>query len=244
MPEWRAKLKGSGIDLRRAAHLFRTAHYHVIEERSDFYLVSPELLQVETGEADERAKDIVARMNAVMLLEDPGSEPVVVHGVQRTDQGPGAPCIVTMSPVVMTGRGALFAELTKAQSEEGEPSPSEAERWINAATRDPAVAKVLRFLSSRSTPSHLYKAYEVLREDMGGESELRLRRWATRDALSRFRFAIQDEQTSGEAARHAIPAAGAPRNQWTIERAEEFLRRLVRVWLNFKVAAQSPPSER
>ena len=109
------------------------------------------------------------------------------------------------------------------------------EGWVRLAQRDGNVAEALRIITSRElNPVNLYKLYEIVRDDVGNESAMIQRNWATRNQLSAFRRSMNHPAASGAGARHARMEEDPPTDPMSEDQARAFVRGLLRAWLTAK----------
>lgn len=113
----------------------------------------------------------------------------------------------------------------------------ERKRYARAVVHDSAARRALQFIGLRGNWLSLYKAYEVVEEDIGGKKNEARRKieengWATRTEQTRFRRTANGYDVIGDEARHGVQTEEPPRNPMTYNEARHFVRSLVRRWLN------------
>ena len=106
------------------------------------------------------------------------------------------------------------------------------------ARSDSAVAKALRLLSAADSNSWvgLYRIYEVVEADVGGESALKTCGWGSPADLKRFKHSANSVSVGGDAARHGKELTSPPNNPMSLEEAGSYVTYIVSAWLGSKGA--------
>lgn len=132
----------------------------------------------------------------------------------------------------MSGAGSL-------RDSDGRPKENDCDRnrqLRELASREPVVAD---FLGRHTNHAHdwagLYKLYEIVRNDVGGEHVLYAKRWITRDERSLFTNTADNSHAAGRAARHAASKTAPPAVPMSLGEAKLLVRRLGTAWLNEKL---------
>jgi len=81
----------------------------------------------------------------------------------------------------------------------------------------------------------LYKAYEVVREDVGGEKQIAGAGWAFQKDQGRFRHTANSYAALGDEARHGVQSEGTPSRLMSYPEAWDFIRKLIKRWLDERV---------
>lgn len=115
--------------------------------------------------------------------------------------------------------------------------------------RNGSVRQALSFLQEASWAS-LYKAYEIVRDAVGGDRKLRSLGWASGALISRFRHTCQSPAALGTSARHAVEPATPPSRPLEHAEARNLVATLVAKWIDgqlevgAKPEATDPPNTR
>ncbi len=130
-------------------------------------------------------------------------------------------------------RSRLTAKLAvgdQSSGEEAPQTPNEVAALVNLADQNEKVADALRFYA-RGDWVNLYKAWEVVRDAAGGETELIRKGWATKAQRRRFTGTAQSCRELGDAARHASEEYQPPKNPMSLDEARTFLRSVIEAWI-------------
>jgi len=76
----------------------------------------------------------------------------------------------------------------------------------------------------------VYKIYEIIRDQMGGDQRIVQAGWVTRAALSDFTGSVNNPNVMGEYARHGVSPCAAPRRPMSVPDAEQFTQGLLTRW--------------
>lgn len=236
MPKWLVRLKGAKFDLEDLPSLLRSPEHTVIEENGSYYFKSSDFDSF--GSADEvreRAIAIIKMLNGAVKLHIPSFRDVSEDGVTIIEEDGRRHHYVYLRGSI-TARSKISANLTVTTSNDTRqiaPLPSNVESWICLTKTDKAVADALHFFRDGTWVS-LYKACEVIREDVGNEEAIIRNGWATKGALGRFRQTAQSKAAVGDLARHAANRFKPPSQPMSIQEAESLLRGIILSWLSSK----------
>lgn len=97
----------------------------------------------------------------------------------------------------------------------------------------PELAKAMRLLSAPDAHSwvNLYRIYEVIEADIGGEHSLKTRGWGSSQDLKRFKHSANSVTVAGDAARHGKEQDQPPKNPMSIDEARAYTNYLIEAWL-------------
>jgi hypothetical protein len=209
----------------------------VIEEDGSYYLKSSDFDSL--GSADEvreRARAIIEMLNGAMKLYTPSFRGIYEAGVTLIEEDGRRRHYVYLEASI-TLRSKVSANPTVTTSNgarEIAPPLTNVESWISLAKTDKAVADALHFFRDNTWIS-LYKVYEIISEDVGGEEAIIRNGWATERRLNRFRQTAQSKAALGDLARHAASRFKPPSRPMTIQEAGSLLRGVILSWLSSKV---------
>jgi len=190
------------------------------------------------GSADEvreRAIAIIKMLNGTVKLHIPSFRDVSEDGVTIIEEDGRRHHYVYLRGSI-TARSKISANLTVTTSNDTRqiaPLPSNVESWICLTKTDKAVADALH-LFRENTWISLYKVYEIISEDVGGQQAITKNGWATKKRLSQFTQTAQSRAAIGDFARHAANKFKPPSQPMTIQEAESLLRGVILSWLSSK----------
>jgi hypothetical protein len=235
MTEWLVRLQGHEFDLEELSDRFTSADRNVTKDEDGYYyLRSSDFDQVSDPDAvRERAFRLIELMNGATKLYTGGSyRPVEFDVVTRVDDDGKRHHHITLSATV-EGRSLMTGKLIVGETGENIDvlrPPSGADSLVNLADQNAKVADALRFYA-RSDWFNLYKAWEVVRDAAGGESELIKKGWATKAQRRRFTGTAQSRAELGDEARHASVELQPPKNPMSLEEAQAFVRSVIEAWV-------------
>jgi hypothetical protein len=121
--------------------------------------------------------------------------------------------------------------------------PSYADQAVSIALTDATVAKVLRLYGrANQDRTNLYRIFEIIERDVGGEAKLIDKKWQTREAIRRFQHTANSVAASGDEARHGVDKGNhqPPRDPMTFAESHAVITRLVSSWVKLKQSAGTP----
>ena len=94
--------------------------------------------------------------------------------------------------------------------------------------------QALRLFAGQPSPGNLYRVFEVVRVDAGGEDRIVVNGWTTAKQITRFRRTMNSVSALGTDARHGVERTTPPADPMSIPEAQEFITRLLAKWLASK----------
>jgi hypothetical protein len=236
MLKWLVRLKGAKFDLEGLPSLLRSPEHTVIEENGSYYFKSSDFDSLGSAdEARERAIAIIEMLNGAVKLHIPSFRDVSEDGVTIIEEDGRRHHYVYLGGSI-TARSKISANLTVTTSNDTRqiaPLPSNVESWICLTKTDKAVADALHLFRENAWIS-LYKVYEIISEDVGGQQAITKNGWATKKRLSQFTQTAQSRAAIGDFARHAANKFKPPSPPMTIQEADSLLRGVILSWLSSK----------
>lgn len=235
MPVIKAVLTGHAIDLDTLMRLFPVGDTRVDRDGSNgYYLVfgaQSDLMNDGDGLRDTAA-EILRRINGATRVLDNVFRPVELSGT-FIDQEQRHRHVIVVDSVEM--RTSVSPVTVVQDCVPQSPPPYAGPGYVAAAEAHPDVDEVLTFMAMPGSDLswiELYKIFEIVRASVGNEYELDRQGLGTRSEITAFRVSANHPSISGEDARHARLNAGQPKRTMTLPEGREFIRRLVRGWLD------------
>lgn len=127
---------------------------------------------------------------------------------------------LTCAPTVIRADGAVEHPLPPA-SHNGES---------DVVLADANLRRALKYFSD-PTWANLYKAYEIVRTEAGGDQRIQELGWASGAILSRFRRTCQSPTSIGDDARHAVEPSDPPSRPLPRAEAKRLAAGLLECWV-------------
>lgn len=104
------------------------------------------------------------------------------------------------------------------------------------ALADSSVAKAMRLLASADHKSWvgMYRLYEVIEVDVGGEQALKKSGWGSACDLKRFKHSANSVKVAGDAARHGKEVSAPPMHPMSCDEAAAYVNHVLQSWLSLK----------
>lgn len=110
-------------------------------------------------------------------------------------------------------------------------------QWQNLLLEDENVATVCELMSHIPQGwNDLYRALEIIADDVGGNHKLTEYGWLTKDSLRRFRHTANSPASIGLEARHGVDQADPPATPMMHAEAAALLDTIVYQWLELKAS--------
>lgn len=218
IPGWSVVLLGNKADLQDLCTLFCSPDLNVIEKKGNYYLRSSDFnLLADVKIVRLHAIELLRRMKGITRMclgsfdsFDPIRVNTVIHGnedgtVKNWGFGIGIP--VNPRTRAVAGSG---------------------DSWIELAGRDEKADDALHhFAYDIPNWFDLYKVYEIIKKDVGGETKIVENGWASRSKIRLFSRSAQSE-------RHASGKFTPPKKAMSILEAESLIGTLLEHWLRSK----------
>ncbi|HEU0130298.1 MAG TPA: hypothetical protein VFQ85_04815 [Mycobacteriales bacterium] len=233
---WSAYLRGDADDLHALGDQFGSGDVVVEQHGDEWALTSPRWTRdVDLAVIRNEAGLLVRRLDGVGRMLDPDFGGVELVG--RYTDGTGTHLVITVDGIASRARvGTATIVVTDADGNvvpPPTPPPPVAPTYVRLAERNADVDEVLGVFAQ--SPSlgwvELYKVFEIVRADVGGDNRLSGSGLALPVEISAFRASACLPSVSGSAARHARASGGVPKRTMTIDEGRRFVRRLVAAWL-------------
>lgn len=229
MPKWTVTLTGEPRHLKTLARL----DVDVSEECHAFVLRRPELDALPDARAvRERAIQLVDVLNGLGWQTDSEFRSVGVGPIRGDD---GSHTIsVSLGEVLVMGEQVEF-RVTDATGKPIPPPPPPGlyAKAVGLALRDDAVRQALHFLAPPVHVGNLWKAFEVIREEVS-EEEMAKGQWTTGTEIRRFRHTVNSPGALRDDARHGVEQSSPPSNPMSLPECQDFVKRLLMKWLDSK----------
>jgi len=236
MPKWLVRLKGERFDLEDFPKLLRSPEVRVVEESGSFYLESSEFNSLTLAEeVSERGRALIKLINGVSKFNRNNFLGISEDGITRVEDDGKRHNYVFLEGAV-TIRTKVSAQLTAIAADGSEKvaiQPSTLESLLEVAQKHNVVADALSFYRDDTWIS-LYKAYEIIRDDVGGKHQIIKNGWSVNSDINRFKQTAQSRAALGDSARHASKKYKPPAQPTTLLEARALIKAILSRWVSSK----------
>ncbi|MBE0415062.1 MAG: hypothetical protein IBX36_00770 [Dehalococcoidia bacterium] len=236
MAKWLVRLKGEKFDLEDLPRLLHSPELAVSEENGFYYLQSSEFESLTSSdEVRKRGIDLIDKLNGAAKLYRGNFQDVSEDGITHVEDDGRCHRYVYLEGTV-TGRGKLRANATVISpdgTEKKVDQPTNLETWIGIANKYKPVADALHFFRQHSWVN-LYKVYEIIRDDVGGENAIIAQHRVSKGKLKRFKQTAQSRAALGDYARHASKKYKPPAQLMSLSEAKSMIKDILINWMQTK----------
>jgi len=206
-----------------------------VKDADNFFLESGELQDannVNVDEVREIAPRVLEVINGAARASITGFRPVDMGGVsQIDDEGQRHHCVLVQDSITVRSRVKAAAVVIRSDGsvhEKQQEKPDRIEPTFSLAERNTNVADALRIFGKGDLSwFDLYKIFEIIRDDLGGQKNLLDAEFVLKKDLSRFRQTAQHPEAIGDKARHARIGAEVPKDPMAIVEASLLISALL-----------------
>ena len=220
--EWSFDLVGEKSDINALKRWAPLAGCEIVEEQGRSILKWKPLQELDDViEARSTASDIVAVLNGLLRTETRISRPVRLPGSGYQVRPDGSRAVHIAGSVA---RVMLLDAL-----------PDWAAKHYAAAEHDSNVRDALIAYGGEPSWQKLRHVFEIIRQDVGGEAEIKRLEWATRTEIKQFSVNANDKRLSGPEAIHGRRFNDDPGvAKMTLDDGLLFVGRLLNRWIENK----------
>jgi len=238
LAEWRVHVQGDQLHLETLRETLANYDPSIIREGNDYYLISKEWNQLDDARTiHNRAEEFVRLVENAHYLHSRDIAPLTIGAVVRIDDDGRQHHVliaahgtlnVNLQPVRLRATGTTTAPDKELSQETAE---HQLIRFLRAAQKKSDVRDAQRFYR-KGDWNGLYKAYELVRDDVNGEKQILSRKWILRTELKRFTQMAQSRAGLGDDARHASKKYTRPAKPMSLLEAKEIIGKLLRSWID------------
>ncbi|MCQ9179833.1 hypothetical protein KMT30_12520 [Streptomyces sp. IBSBF 2953] len=226
----KAFLKGDPIDLEAIAYVFSEGDPCVSGDHEGFYVTSAAFDGLTSGpDFHAAASSLLLRINGVARALDGNFRPVRLVGSFADESGLTH---VVATPDTAEGRAYAMPPTVQGEAEPPRLAPR-GPAYFDLAESQPDVADAQAILGKPLASLgwvDLYKLYEIVRHNVGGEQALENKRWVDKKDLSSFRISANHQSLSGEDARHARMNTAPPSYSIGLDEGRALISRIMVAW--------------
>lgn len=231
----KAWIDGHAFDLETLAELFREGEPMVDQEDGQYYLTSVAFdgLFLDGSQLNEAATSILRRANGIARAINSGYRPVTLAG-RFTDETGATSVVLAIDSIEVRSKAYVATVVVDGQGHPQPLPPPPGPEYFAKIASNPAIGEALHILGKPDAALDwydLYKLYEIVRDDVGGESDLKAKGWAPWSEIKTFTESANRREISGDDARHARLSGAPSGRSMTIGDGRELVRRLIASWL-------------
>jgi hypothetical protein len=246
MKLWQVQLQGDVRDLKFLAEVFATGPRKVLcDDKGSGYLYESESFHSCSNlqEVEQLAESELAVLSGILKLERKARGSFKHGAIFRLNPTGGRDVFVSIheSIEVQVELGDVTVVLTDAAGKiiaQTAPPPPRSAVLLQLAIESAAVEKVLRLLSAPDAKTWvgLFRIFEVIEDDVGGNHMLKKQGWGSSDDMRRFKHSANSVQVGGDNSRHGKEPMVPPKNPMALSEAEAYIKYIVQAWLESKRA--------
>lgn len=228
---------GDGVDLDFAVEALKSGPICIVKVDKEYWLKAPRLDVIDDPEMMyNAAEQLISQVNQSLLLLDSGQGLLTVNAVKWLDDngkevGIGRADIACRVRI----RGCASVNIVQADDSKVPPELSLSQKCLALIGTDAALARAMRFWSQfEHNGTTLYKIYEIICSDVGGDDAVAAAGWTTKVKQSAFRVSVNSANIIGDQARHAGSTSSTPAHTMTLADANGYIRALLSQWIEGK----------
>jgi hypothetical protein len=234
MAEWRAHIQGEQFDLQELRESLAGHDPNIIVDGPNFYVTSTEWNQLEAAEVLQRAKELIQRLEDVAHLYSADTTPLKIGGLVRIDEEGRKHHILIAEAgayAISGSRARAIATVSGAKATVEVKQEHQIIRHLRLSRERPDVRDALTFFRQGDW-FNLYKAYELVGDDVGGKTGIASKKFISADDLRRFTGTAQSREQLGDSARHASKQYNGAEPPMSPQEARDTIRTLLRKWID------------
>ena len=237
--EWRVQLSGDESDLEELSKSLNSDSTRIFKDKGSYVLCSSAFHgMMEAQVIKDKAENILSYINGCSRLIEDFQQPIIISGIQSLSENGRRNQYIFPESVAIEVRMGRPTVSVNGKVEESY-TYEELSNYIPLAIQDQNVALVLYYLSTESNEiATLYKIYEIIDDDVGGERSIQNNGWTSRNQLERFRRTANSPDAIKDNARHGVQKYSPPKNPMSLDEARYLILHLVRCWLDSKIMAK------
>jgi hypothetical protein len=236
MPEWRARVEGTKIDL--LAGLGEAGVWSIVTEGQEYYLTSPVFAALDDFSAVRAAvNDLLERINQAAFLHLQTRHRLTVHSFERIDKdGTKHRFFEATGTAAGEASAGAVGGVIDAEGRTVAPPPSASPVALTSKllSQNPEVAAAVRlFVTKYDDWTQLCNVIAMVRNAIHGEIP---EAWAPSKSIELLEWTAQGQSTAGNTARHVIPPGKIPPPRpMELAEAQEIIRRILVQWTRSQV---------
>jgi hypothetical protein len=236
--KWQIEIIGENNDLEELSKSLNVPQLTLEKAEGKYYLTSSDFAGVNNAEEImEKSKNILRLVNGSAYLTLGMRRPLETSHIVKTMDDGSRQIFMYFSDGIRVGDKFEIVVNGKAvQFREANVIPG----WVHIAENDKSVTSVLRLYGlGKQDWVNLYRIFEIIKTDSGGEAEIIKEGWATNSTMNRFTHTANSPSILGDEARHGAEQTAPPKHPMTFDEAKSFVESITHYWLNTKTNIQN-----
>jgi hypothetical protein len=233
MKRYLAKVEGQAIDLDKLRILLENSNSSIVYKDGQYYISLNESSEYSNAsDVYIYCRLLLQKLNKVAAFCIDSYSPVNLGGCVIELEDDRESVSIFVSPAKATFY-ALPPKIFIGGQEVGESKESKVDNLLEVAKQFKPIDDALHFFSE-PTWINMYKVYEVISDDLGGEHKLKNVNWVDKSDIDRFTGTAQSRQLIGDDARHAKAKYIGPNKPMNIQEAKILIKTLMNAWIDSK----------
>jgi hypothetical protein len=241
-PTWQIQINGRSSDLDYLEQHFTSDSSRVVRDAEDgrrVYESAKFATCTDSQQVMIIARSLLETLSGILKLTRNSDQALVSGAVLRLHPNGRRDVFVGLGGTsTRIELGNLTAEETDAAGNRTNlmVQPPRTVTLAELALRDDAVAKTMRLFAAPDFNSWvgLYRVFEVIKADLGGEHAIKQKDWGSTADMNRFTRSANSVTVGGDAARHGNENSTPPPNPMILDEAIAYVTYLVQAWIAWK----------
>lgn len=236
--EWKVQLSGDTSDLEELSKSFCSDNLKIYKDGENYILTSCDFNKIsEAGIVLKKTEEILGFINAGSNIIQKLAKPIRVDGVCLIDdKGKRTQYLFAKSTfaasAVLRAKATLIVNGKVQETFIFKDLPS----LVILASKNRVVADVLNYLETGSNEiATLYKVYEIIANDVGGQKTIRDNGWISKNKIELFTRTANSPDAIGDKARHGVQKNQPPKTPMSLNEAKSLILNLVKCWIDSKI---------
>lgn len=228
--EWHVHIAGNNSDLQELSKSLNSTELYIFQEDQKYILKSSEFNQlINSVDVRKRAEEILSLLNGTVKLALGTQQPLTIDAIVKISDVGKKETIEFLSDELPVG-STIRTSIKKSDGDvqeihQADPIPV----WIKIAQANKTVARVFRLIGiSDLSWNDLYKVYEMVKSDVGGNDKIADNGWTTKGQIRLFKRTAQPYRHGK--LKNYVP----PKKPMTFNEAKSFVKKILRIWLQTK----------
>jgi hypothetical protein len=235
MIKWRVELSGDNYNLAELSKSFSSEKQMISKESERYFLSSSNFNEISDADIIHRKSEIIVGLiNGGSKVIECLKKPITVGSIESFDDS-GKKNVYIYASTALSFSAAVRPTLTINGIEQESLIYKNLPIWIMLAAHNENVAKVFKYLEiGNDDIDILYKIYEIIEDDVGGEKVITENKWASSNKIGLFRRTANSPDAIGIKARHGVQKNQPPLKPMSLNESKSFISQLLKYWLDSK----------